>query len=78
LQGAQLQWANLQHANLQTADLQASNLEGMVLGNTAFQHTNLKAAQGLDTCRHLAASPLDAGTISLSGHLPGPFRQGCR
>ncbi len=59
-------------------DLQASNLEGMVLGNTAFRRTNLKAAQGLDTCLHLSASLLDADTRSLSGPLPEPFIQGCR
>jgi hypothetical protein len=57
--------------------LQAYNFEGVVLGNTVFQHTNLKAAQSLDTCRHLSASPLDAGTISLSGPLPAAFLQGC-
>ena len=77
LQRAQLQWANLHDTSLQKADLQESNLEGVVLGNTVFQQTNLLAAQGLDTCRHLSASPLDAGTISISGLLPDDFLQGC-
>jgi uncharacterized protein YjbI with pentapeptide repeats len=77
LEQADLQWANLQGVNLTGARLQEANLQEVVVGDTAFIHTNLHGARGLDTCRHQSVSPLDAGTLAQSGPLPAGFLRGC-
>ena len=77
LERADLQWANLQETILRGARLQEANLHESVMGSTMFGHTHLHGAQGLDTCRHQAPSPLDIGTCAGSGSLPAEFLRGC-
>jgi hypothetical protein len=82
LSGANFRGADLDKVNLSEADLSDANLRGADLswariGETIFGNTNLKDAQGLDYCQHIAPSVLDHRTILNSGRLPLPFLQGC-
>jgi hypothetical protein len=69
--------ASLIGANLTRADLSGADLSTGVLFETVFGDTNLTAARGLETCRHLGPSTIDHRTLARSGPLPLAFLRGC-
>ncbi|MAG37482.1 MAG: hypothetical protein CL878_14700 [Dehalococcoidia bacterium] len=87
LRGADLSETNLLGANLTGADLTGANLRRAYLGEailreadlweTVFGNSDLSAAVGLETIRHLAPSILDERTLQRSGRLPDVFLRGC-
>ena len=63
-------------------DLEKADLTGIILPDADLQGARLHEARmdgaiGLETCRHLAPSYLDPGTLTQSGSLPITFLQAC-
>jgi hypothetical protein len=52
-------------------------LRGTFLFNTVFSNVDMKAAEGLESCKHHGPSSLDVTTIAQSGGLPTCFMRGC-
>jgi uncharacterized protein YjbI with pentapeptide repeats len=76
LRGADLSGANLFRVNLSDATLSGADLTKAALGRTIFIFTDLTSVIGLETCEHLALSPLDHTTLENSHPLPIPFLRG--
>jgi hypothetical protein len=79
---AHLAQADFSHAALDLvtfveANLTSARFTKAELGYTVFSQTILKGAIGLETCRHLARSSVDFGTLQRSGMLPEAFLRGC-
>jgi hypothetical protein len=79
---AHLAQADFSHAALDLVAFVETNLvsakfTNAELGYTVFSQTSLKGAIGLETCRHLAPSSVDFGTLQRSGMLPEAFLRGC-
>jgi len=72
-----LSGANLELASFNWSGLIGANLSHAVLRETVFGATNLRNAQGLDTCLHEGPSILDYRTLAISGPLPLSFLRGC-
>jgi hypothetical protein len=82
LSDANLTRANLSGATLSRVDLARAHLNGAnfreaFLVETVFINTNLRGAEGLDTCHHVGPSTIDHRTLAKSGPLPLPFLRGC-
>jgi uncharacterized protein YjbI with pentapeptide repeats len=75
--GADLRGADLRGVNLTRAILTRVDLSYGALSETVFGDTNLTAAQGLKTCRHIGPSILDHRTLAKSEPLPMAFLRGC-
>ncbi|MGD0567028.1 MAG: toll/interleukin-1 receptor domain-containing protein [Candidatus Sulfotelmatobacter sp.] len=69
--------ANLARTNLNGARLSGANLSLAEVFWTLFGGTNLKKAQGLDSCIHHGPSVIDLRTLAQSGPLPLAFLRGC-
>jgi hypothetical protein len=79
---AHLAQADFSHAALDLVTFVETNLATAKftkaeLGYTVFAQTIMKGAIGLETCRHLAPSSVDFGTLQRSGMLPEAFLRGC-
>ncbi len=82
LQNTQLQASNLCRAdlsdtNLAYADLSDSELDGATFGTTTFCRTNLRNANGLESCKHSSPSALDFSSLGRVEALPAVFLRGC-
>ena len=87
LDGADLRYCPLIRSDLREVSLVQTDLSRSVLvqarlsnarlGATTFQDTNLRGAQGLESCQHLGPSWLDHHTLRRSGGLPPTFMRGC-
>src|ERR1035441_2724919 len=80
--GAHLAEADFSYAALDVVTFIETNLTSArftkaELGYTVFSQAILKGAIGLETCRHLAPSGVDFGTLQRSGMLPEAFLRGC-
>lgn len=81
LNRADLREANLSGANLRRTILDSTNLSRAVLtaaklSETVFGDTDLRDANGLDSCRHIGPSTIDHRTLAKSGRLPLAFLRG--
>ena len=77
LRGANLSGADLGLARLRMATLGAANLSEARFEETIFGDTNLKDANGLESCVHYAPSVIDHRTLVNSWPLPEVFLRGC-